>query len=274
MANEPERPIETLLRAAAKKRRDEAGAPFELHPADRRLLQGDVARRYAKSPAEPRSLASLLSQLWPRFAWGVGILAILGLSVWLLLPLPRHAESEALLARNRPLSEDLSAKELPPAPMAAPAMIAPQPAPADEVKPAEVAYAKTASPSRPTPASQLGVAAPVIAKDTAVAQDERQTLELNAPAQLAEQHKKVEMQLAAPSGTPPPTPAGAVGGAYGARYGLAAKPSQSAVAPAPTTAPVTVSATPQPATVALATDSARAAEERSNKATSNAISKF
>jgi len=48
MANEPERPIETLLHAAAKKRRDEAGAPFELHPADRRVLQGEVARRFAK----------------------------------------------------------------------------------------------------------------------------------------------------------------------------------------------------------------------------------
>jgi hypothetical protein len=33
MANEPERPIEKLLRAAAKKRREEAGAPFELHSA-------------------------------------------------------------------------------------------------------------------------------------------------------------------------------------------------------------------------------------------------
>ena len=86
MANEPERPIETLLRAAAKKRRDEAGALFDLHPADRRLLQGEVARKFARLQPEPRSLAALLGQLWPRFAWGVGILAVLGLSVWLLLP--------------------------------------------------------------------------------------------------------------------------------------------------------------------------------------------
>ena len=35
---EPERPIEKLLRAWAKKRREDAGADLELHPADRRLL--------------------------------------------------------------------------------------------------------------------------------------------------------------------------------------------------------------------------------------------
>ena len=54
MANEPERPIEKLLRAAAQKRRDEVGAPFELHPATRRLLQGEVARRFAKPQSEGR----------------------------------------------------------------------------------------------------------------------------------------------------------------------------------------------------------------------------
>ena len=46
---EPERPIEKLLRDAGKKRRDDAGAPFELHPAARRLLQGEVAQRFGKA---------------------------------------------------------------------------------------------------------------------------------------------------------------------------------------------------------------------------------
>ena len=41
-----ERPIEKLLRAFAKKRRDSAGAPVEMHPATRRLLQGEVARQF------------------------------------------------------------------------------------------------------------------------------------------------------------------------------------------------------------------------------------
>jgi hypothetical protein len=44
-----ERPIEKLLRRYAKKRRDDAGAPLELHPATRRLLQGEVARQFPKA---------------------------------------------------------------------------------------------------------------------------------------------------------------------------------------------------------------------------------
>ena len=46
---EPERDIEKTLRAYAKKRREEAGAPAEMHPATRRLLQGEVARLRGKA---------------------------------------------------------------------------------------------------------------------------------------------------------------------------------------------------------------------------------
>lgn len=195
MANEPERPIETLLRSAAKQRRDEAGAPFELHPADRRLLQGEVARKFSKPQPHPPSFAALLGQLWPRFAWGVGILAVLGLSVWLLLPPSGPGKPEALLARNQSVSEAMPAKALPPAPTAAPATIALAPSTAAEAKSAEVAYAETPPPSHPTPASQLGMAPPLLAKDTSVAQNERQAtdkLELAAPGQLAEQQKQLQ----------------------------------------------------------------------------------
>jgi len=45
---EPERKIEKLLRAYAQKRRAEAGEPLNLHPANRRALQSEAARR---SPA-------------------------------------------------------------------------------------------------------------------------------------------------------------------------------------------------------------------------------
>ena len=41
---EPERNIEKLLRAFAKKRRADAGDPLKLHPALRRQLQAEVAR--------------------------------------------------------------------------------------------------------------------------------------------------------------------------------------------------------------------------------------
>ena len=41
---EPERKIEKLLRAYAKKRRAEAGDSLKLHPANRRILQDEAAR--------------------------------------------------------------------------------------------------------------------------------------------------------------------------------------------------------------------------------------
>jgi len=50
-----ERPIEKLLRRYAKKRRDEAGTPLELHPATRRLLQGEVSRQFPKAGAERKN---------------------------------------------------------------------------------------------------------------------------------------------------------------------------------------------------------------------------
>jgi hypothetical protein len=42
---EPERRIEKWLRAFAKKRREQAGDPMELHPATRQLLQREIARQ-------------------------------------------------------------------------------------------------------------------------------------------------------------------------------------------------------------------------------------
>src|ERR1019366_8986441 len=103
MANEPERPIKKLLHAAAKKRRDEAGAPLELHPATRRLLQGEAARKFLRAQGATRSFLQSLGQLWPRFAWGVGMLAVLGATVWLLVPMPGKNEPHALLAKNQPV---------------------------------------------------------------------------------------------------------------------------------------------------------------------------
>jgi hypothetical protein len=59
---EPERKIEKLLRAYAKKRRAQSGDPLELHPADRRILQDEVARKSPKSSEENSSLT-----LWELF---------------------------------------------------------------------------------------------------------------------------------------------------------------------------------------------------------------
>jgi len=71
---EPERKIEKLLRAFAKKRRAEAGEPLKLHPAMRRLLQDEIARRAAK-PEEDDSLSlwQLLRQHWA-FLFGFALI--------------------------------------------------------------------------------------------------------------------------------------------------------------------------------------------------------
>src|ERR1039458_1762958 len=155
MANEPERPIEKLLRAAAQKRRDDAGPPFELHPADRRLLQGEVARKFVQPQRQDRSFAELLAQWWPRLAGGVAIFAVLALAVRALLPLPRNDKSEALLAKNQSVPKDMLAQEPPPAPTALP----PPPEPAVKSPPALVVSADTTPPPRPDVALQLSLAA-------------------------------------------------------------------------------------------------------------------
>jgi hypothetical protein len=68
MSIDPERPIEKLLRAYGKKRREDAGAPFKLHPVARRELQSEVSRRYGTTAPHPGSLAVFLARFWPRLA--------------------------------------------------------------------------------------------------------------------------------------------------------------------------------------------------------------
>jgi len=157
MATEPERPIENLLRAAAKKRRHEAGAPLELHPATRRLLQGEVARKFTKPGRAIRSFSEMLGQWWPRLAWGVAIFAVLGVAVWVLLPISGKGKPEALLARNESMHGARPTTEpLPPTPAPVAAATAP-PAPAAEANPAAVAFADKAQAVPGKPALQLGV---------------------------------------------------------------------------------------------------------------------
>ena len=80
---EPERHIEKLLRAYAKKRRNDPGAASELHPATRRLLQGEVARRAAK-PGKERSWLDFLTALRPRMALVLCLagLVLVGVFLW------------------------------------------------------------------------------------------------------------------------------------------------------------------------------------------------
>src|SRR2546423_1782408 len=100
MSNEPERPIEKTLRACAKKRREEAGAPLELHPATRRLLQGEVARQFGRQARNPRAFSVFMAGIWPKAVLGVAVLAIIGLLAAILIPALNKSNPSTTLARN------------------------------------------------------------------------------------------------------------------------------------------------------------------------------
>src|SRR5256885_17241044 len=83
---EPERPIEKMLREWAKKRRQDADSPPELHPATRRMLQSEVARKFGKNEPRTEKPPGWLISFWPRIAWALGVFAVLAVAAWLLLP--------------------------------------------------------------------------------------------------------------------------------------------------------------------------------------------
>jgi len=63
---EEERKIEKWLRACAKKRRAQAGESFEIHPATRRLLQGEIARNMPARDGDDKSGSPMLWEILRR----------------------------------------------------------------------------------------------------------------------------------------------------------------------------------------------------------------
>jgi hypothetical protein len=117
---ETKRNIEKLLSAFSKKRKTDAGAPLEIHPANRRLLQDEVARSVKKPGVEGSSFWINLFASNPRRAFALGVLVSLGISVVLLLPALKESKSKTVLAQNKSsVAKDLK-KAAPPAPAAAP----------------------------------------------------------------------------------------------------------------------------------------------------------
>ena len=232
---------------------------FELHPADRRLLQGEVARTFASPQPQHRSFARVLARLWPRLAGAVALLAILGLAVWTLLPVPRNNTPELSLARNLPASKDMLAQE--PQPPAAPrtAPLAAPPTPEVKKESQLLAFADKQKPAAASPPVRLTETASPVAEDNSVAQ--RQTLgsprlELAVAPSPAHRPPAAKLQVAASDGVPAQAPASAAGGAFAQRYGLPAQPATPASSPASPSAPATVAMTPVTAGVPLADEPA------------------
>lgn len=98
---ENERPIEKLLRRYAKRRGEEAGAPPQLHPVNRRLLQDEVARQYPTTSAATGGRPGALGwrKLWPRLIWALPVLMVLTLGVWTLVQQQKPQSGAAELAK-------------------------------------------------------------------------------------------------------------------------------------------------------------------------------
>jgi hypothetical protein len=98
-----ERPIEKLLRRAAKKRSDEAGLPPALHSANRRLLQAEVARVYPKpDPSQRSSWAGLWAMLTQRWIYAIGVVVVLAVATIAILPGLLESKSDLQLAQSTP----------------------------------------------------------------------------------------------------------------------------------------------------------------------------
>jgi hypothetical protein len=98
-----ERDIEKGLRAWARRRREEAGAPVELHPATRRLLQAEAAR--LRGGQKRGSVARWLWGSPLRLVLSLSAVAALVVAAALLLPQLRHSPAAisagpAVLAEN------------------------------------------------------------------------------------------------------------------------------------------------------------------------------
>lgn len=100
-----ERPIEKLLRRYAKKRRDEAGPGRELHPANRRALQGEVARQFPKPASKERSaFDEFMAAFSRRWIYAASVLVVLMVVAAVMLPSLSKSKGKNQLAKNAPSS--------------------------------------------------------------------------------------------------------------------------------------------------------------------------
>jgi hypothetical protein len=217
---DPERPIEKLLRQAAETRRAQAGGSQELHPANRRVLQNEVARKFAPATANPKR-RSFFELLMPRLGWAAAVIVGLGLAASLMLPRQNRPQTEMFFAKNDR--------------MAAPAISRPESALKETLS---SAAAKPSAPSESPAPGRADVAKSERDKDASNFQlrteSQRRQLALNEPAPPAasaagavpEEKQKKELAGNALSAAPPPqTP---VGEENLRRYGFAPAESRSA----------------------------------------------
>lgn len=216
MSNEPQRDIEKELLAYKQRRREQAGAPQELHPATRRMLQGEVARSASRPLLSSEEAAKnfvrsfVMSHQQPgfftrhrqRLIWGGAMFACLMLVMAVLRNDPRQQE------QARAFSDALPA---PPAPPAAPA----------GVEQDRAAVVRDAASKK---SAELPARKPVVAfREAAPAP---MTRSVAAPRPTAAPQAEVE-RLAAAVANPTPTMATAEAKAESAAASMVASPQNS-----------------------------------------------
>lgn len=92
--------MDELLKAYAKKRRNDAGEPMVMHPATRRLLQAEVAKLKPAAAAEPKSWLTSLWMFWPRIAFAAAIVVVGGIAVFSLYPPTGAKKNEVYFAKQ------------------------------------------------------------------------------------------------------------------------------------------------------------------------------
>ena len=99
--------MDRALNAYAKRRRDEAGPPFDLHPASRQLLQSEVGRAFPRPASEPQSWFQAAMMFRPRLVFAAAVFAVLGLVCWVSFSSFRSASQPISLAKNNDSKEPL-----------------------------------------------------------------------------------------------------------------------------------------------------------------------
>lgn len=203
MSNEPQRDIEKDLLAYKQRRREQAGAPLELHPATRKMLQSEAARTAARPLLTSEEAAKnfvrsfVMSHQQPGFfarhkqrvIWGGSLFACLAIVLAVLRNDPQQTAQRSAFPDALPAPPATPAPQ-PAKPQSAVAANKPQPeaerlararliASVDGVQ--ELSKLSAAPAGGPTTANPRGIAAPSAPMPTAQRELDRRSGVASAP---------------------------------------------------------------------------------------------
>ncbi len=123
MASDQNPKMDKLLRDYAKKRRDEAGAPSEMHAATRKMLQAEISRTVGKQTPDETKAPEPSFWQWSKLLWAGAASACVIVIVFALAPVAVRSKKHSMqLAAAKTASMPQPQFEAAPAPMAEPAV--------------------------------------------------------------------------------------------------------------------------------------------------------